>query len=382
MKQQDTPYLPNGTRQVLWAILMVGVVATFCYPFAGFIGYRSVALILLLTVSVMAMRMGLTAVLVAATLSALVWDFFFIPPYFTLTIDNTEDALLLAMYFIVASLNGVINHRLRQMAQLRRETEERDRSLKLYNALFNALSHDLRTPIAAILGAVDTLQDKETTLSEFQQRALFYEITEGALRLNEQLENLLNVSRLEAGAIHPHRSWCDMGELIRGVIAKMPPPIEGRTVEVVIEKGTPLVKVDQGLMKQIVQNLLSNAHRHTPPSVQVSISAKIVHDAKGHFEIPDWHDAADTLQAVSNNGFHRLLIEVRDNGTGIPELELSKIFDRFYRIGASKADGTGLGLFVVKGFTEAQHGQIEAYNHPEGGLCLRLDFPTKVLAIA
>lgn len=364
-------------RQIFFAVLAVSLVAAVCYPFSSLIGYHSVALLLLLVVSILAMRQGLPAVLTAAILSALVWDYFFIPPYFTFTIGSSEDVLLIIMYFIVALLNGIINYRLRQMAQLQRETEERERSLKLYNALFNSLSHDLRTPIAAILGAADTLSDKGTQLSDNQQHLLLTEISGGALRLNEQVENLLNMSRLEAGMIHPRRAWCDVNDLVYGVLNKMPPDPDNRTVEVAIPEDFPLVQLDYGLMEQILQNLLANSRRHTPAGTKTRIVAQIRHESYGHFEE---NQSNGDLLLVHEPNTHRLVLEISDNGPGIPPEEIRQVFDKFYRSGTTKADGTGLGLFVVRGFTEAQHGEIELRNLPNSGACFTLEFPTPILS--
>ena len=366
----------NTGRQIFFSALAVLATAAVCYPFSTFIGYRSVALILLLVVSVLAMRQGLPAVLVAAILSALVWDFFFIPPHFTFTIGSGEDVLLIVMYFIVVLLNGVINYRLRQMAQLRRETEERERSLKLYNTLFNSLSHDLRTPIAAVLGAADMLSENTLQLSENQRAALISEISGGALRLHEQVENLLNMSRLEAGIIQPRREWCDVADLVYGVLHKLPPDLEGRTVKVSIPADFPLVQLDFGLTAQMLQNLLINARRHTPAGTMTRVAASIHPESRGHFEE---NKTSGELQSVQDLSLHRLTLEVSDNGPGIPPEALGQVFDKFYRSSATKADGTGLGLFVVRGFTEAQGGEISVRNLPSGGACFTLEFPTPIL---
>lgn len=356
--------------------MAVSGVAAACYPFSEFIGYHAVALLLLLVVSVLAMRQGLPAVLTAAILSALVWDFFFIPPQFTFTISSGEDVLMIIMYFIVALLNGIINHRLRQMAQFRRETAERERSILLYNALFNSLSHDLRTPIAAVLGAADTLQEHEGQLSEAHRSALLKEISAGALRLNEQVENLLNMSRIEAGALHPRREWCDLSDLIHGVIQKLPPDPDDKKIVVNLPEDLPLVQLDFGLTAQILQNLLFNARRHTPAGTRIQVSAKILSEAHGHFEADE---SREGLHPVAAPDSYRLVLEVSDTGPGIPEAEIAQVFDKFYRSGTTKADGTGLGLFVVRGFTEAQGGSAEVRNVPGNGACFTLEFPTPVM---
>jgi two-component system sensor histidine kinase KdpD len=130
------------------------VVAGFCYLLSGFMGYRVAALVLLLTVSLLAVSFDILPVLLSAALSAFIWDFFFIPPRFTIHVDNTEDAILLVMYFIIAMINAVLSYKIRQIEKAAQLREERANSVKLYNTILNSLSHELRTPIAAIIGAM------------------------------------------------------------------------------------------------------------------------------------------------------------------------------------------------------------------------------------
>lgn len=359
----------------LSALIVLGAAAV-CYPFSDWVGYRSVALILLLVVSVLAMRMELPAVLLAALLSALIWDFFFIPPHFTFTIGDGEDLLLIIMYFIVATLNGVVNYRLRQLEQVKREKAEREKSLNLYNTLFSSLSHDLRTPIAAILGAADTLLENASQLSEKQREDLLLEISKGSLRLSEQVENLLNMSRIEAGGIHPRKEWCDLEDLVFGAVKKVSAEDKNHPIEVAIAQNFPLVQLDFGLTAQILHNLLSNAVRHTPEGTKIRVSAALEAEKSGHFDAGE--DDSD-LHLVKENTAYRLQLEVRDTGEGFPEAEIGRVFDKFYRTATSRADGTGLGLFVARGFTEAQGGEISLRNAPEGGACFTLEFPTAIL---
>lgn len=367
----------NTTRQIVLAATSVLVVAAACYPVTDYIGYHSVALVLLLAVSVLAMRLSLPAVIVAAGLSALVWDFFFIPPYFTFTIGSSEDVLLIVMYFIVAILNGVINARVRQLEQMKRQKAESDTSLKLYNTLFNSLSHELRTPVAAILGAADTLQENETVLWPEQKSALMTEISSGALRLSEQVENLLSMSRLEAGMISAKKEWCDVADLLYSTLEKLKTERHDHPVEITVPENLPLVRLDYGLTEQIVRNLLLNAFRHTPAGTRVCISANTEHDTAGHFEIKE--RPGSPLELVRDKIMHRLQLTILDNGAGFPPGESERVFGKFYRPANTEAGGTGLGLYIVKGFVEAQGGEISLSNREGGGARFQIEIPTPVL---
>ena len=144
--------------QYLYSILGVLLVSAVCFALSGLLGYRTVAFVLLLTVSLMAILFDILPVLVSAVLSAFIWDFFFIPPRFTIHVDTAEDTILLVMYFVIALINGVLTYKIRQVEKASRLKEERANSVKLYNTVLNSLSHELRTPLAAIIGATDNLQ--------------------------------------------------------------------------------------------------------------------------------------------------------------------------------------------------------------------------------
>ncbi|MBK9338778.1 MAG: PAS domain-containing sensor histidine kinase [Lewinellaceae bacterium] len=365
----------NTTRQIVLAATSVLAVAAACYPVTDYIGYHSVALVLLLAVSVLAMRLSLPAVIVAAVLSALVWDFFFIPPYFTFTIGS-EDVLLIAMYFIVAVLNGVINHRVRQLERVQRQKAHSDSSLKLYNTLFNSLSHELRTPVAAILGAADTLQENERVLSEEQKRAAgrnCRRCAEAQRTGGKPAEHVAPQSGHDFG----QKEWCDVADLLYSTLEKLNAEQRDHPVDISLPDDLPLVRLDFGLTEQIVRNLLNNAFRHTPAGTPVRITAKIEHDTAGHFVADDQSDPP--LHLVRDNMTYRLQIEVSDRGPGFPLEEIERVFDKFYRPSNTAAGGTGLGLYVVKGFVEAQGGEIALSNQSQGGARFTIEFPTPVM---
>ena len=159
-------------------------------------GYRVVAFILLLVVSLTALLFQFRPVVIAALLSALLWNFFFIPPKFTFLIDNAEDVLLFFMYFVIAFINAVLTNRIRKIEKQVQEKDDKAKALKLYNTLLNSLSHELKTPVAAIVAASDNLLEQPSQLSESTKTELTKEISVAALRLNQQVENLLSMSRL------------------------------------------------------------------------------------------------------------------------------------------------------------------------------------------
>lgn len=337
-------------HQYLISIGLVLLTSTACYLGSPYIGYKTVALLLLVTVSIVAMLFDILPVLSAAVLSALIWNFFFIPPILTFHIDNTEDLLMFFLYFFIALVNAVLTFKIRKEEKKARDKEEKEKTIKLYNTLLNSLSHELRTPISTIIGAIDTLKENKENISAENKNELLNQIDLASVRLNRQVENLLNMSRLETGMLKLNSDWCDTNELINSVIHKLASPYK-QTIIFEPDETLPLFKYDRGLIEQVLQNLLHNAINHTTENSVITIVAK---NQSGHCHI-----------------------SVSDNGNGIPETELPNLFDKFYRLPKTKAGGSGLGLSIVKGFIEAHNGTIKVENNVTGGVTFIIDIPAE-----
>jgi two-component system sensor histidine kinase KdpD len=181
------------------SILTILGVALLCFLLNDFIGYQAVALVLLLAVSLLALVFDIWPVLIAAILSAIIWNFFFIPPQFTFYIREAEDILMFLMYFMVALVHAVLTTKIKAQEKKARDKEEKEKAILLYNTLFNSLSHELKTPISTIIGAADTLREQNQSLSTEAKQSLVTEIQIAATRLHQQVENLLSMGRLESG---------------------------------------------------------------------------------------------------------------------------------------------------------------------------------------
>ena len=349
MKLVNTRRYPLSTQYLL-SILLVLLVSVACYYTSHFIGgYRVIALVLLMTVSLVAMLFEILPVLIAAVLSAIIWNFFFIPPLFTFHIDNTEDVLMFILYFLIALINAVLTFKIREAENKSRDKDEKEHTIRLYNTLLNSLSHELRTPISTILGAVDTLKEGKEKLSSTNQNDLLSEIDIASIRLNRQVENLLNMSRLESGMLKPKLDWFDLNELINDVIQKI--VINNNRIVFDANENLPLFKLDAGLVEQVLHNLLHNAMQYTPENTVIKIVA--LHQSDG------------------------CSIIVSDNGKGFPEKEISLVFEKFYRLPNTKTGGSGLGLSIVKGFVEAHNGKVTLENNKEGGAKFIIEIPAE-----
>jgi two-component system, OmpR family, sensor histidine kinase KdpD len=350
--------------QYLLSVLSVIVVAAVGSLIADIAGYRVVALLLLVTVSLLAIFFDILPVLLAALLSALIWDFFFIPPYYTFSVSNTEDGLMLLMYFAVALINAVLTNRVRRAEKLALQKEEKERTIGLYNTLLNSLSHELRTPISTVIAASDNLLANANRLTEENKNELVEEISKASLRLNQQVENLLNMSRLESGFIQPKKDWCDINELLYSVAGKLEGNINNHSLKISVSDELPLFKLDFGLMEQAVYNILINAVQYTPEGTSILI------DAHSSDYITKGNDGMETVAS-------KLVLIITDQGSGFPQEEIGKVFDKFYRVQNSKRGGTGLGLSIAKGFVEAHNGTIRLQNWSGGGAEFTIEIPAE-----
>jgi two-component system sensor histidine kinase KdpD len=221
---------------------------------------------------------------------------------------------------------------------------------KLQNALLNSISHDLRTPLVAITGALSALDENFTELDENTRSALIENARGESERLNRLVGNLLNMTRIESGAIKLHLEPGDMQDLIGTALEQLGKRASKNRIKVGISPNYPLVLMDFTLMVQVIVNLLENAIKYSPEDSLIEISA--------------------TLE----NSNARLTI--LDRGVGIPQEDLSRVFDKFYRVQRPEnVSGTGLGLSISKGIVEAHGGKIQAKNREDGGTILEVELP-------
>ena len=342
--------IAGKSKQYLISLSVIIAVAAVCFAFSQYIGYRVAALMLLVTVSLLAITFDILPVLLSAALSAFIWNFFFIPPRFTIHVEATEDLILFIMYFIIAMISGVLTYKIRQIEKEARLKEEKANSVKLYNTIMNSLSHELRTPIAAIIGAADNLQTNPFLTKEDREQ-LIAEISKASLRLNQQVENLLNISRLQSGHIQPKYDWTDIGELIYQTVKAVEDNNLGRKINISIKPGLPLCSLDKGMLEQIIYNLLNNAAIHTAVDCKIDITAAC---------------HADMLEII-----------IEDSGKGFADKDVAEIFNKFSRTPRGKTAGSGLGLSIVKGFTDALKGSVELTRSQYGGARFIIDLPVK-----
>jgi K+-sensing histidine kinase KdpD len=495
-KRIQYPVHITGAKQYLIVILVISFTALICKPFSGQQGYHIVSFILLFTVSIMAVFLSMGPILLASTLSSLVWNYFFIPPHYALHIEKTEDKLMFGSFFVIALINGVLTNRIRRQEELAIEREERtnaifeltrelsntsgvneiievafkdvrkffeasyicflrekdgkievlakpgeekdhsgpnletaswvfknsikagrftdhfsnaeltyypmtgkrlspgiiavrsgkplagekeifwigyltqitnalerellselaikarilDESDKLYKTLFTLISHEFRIPIATVMGASDTLLMLQT--SDTDKAQLFNEISKASARLNHLVENLLNMSRLESGKISAHLDWCDVNDILNRVTRILKEELKQFNLLSFIPAEMPLVRLDFGLMEQVIYNLMLNSCQHTPPG--------------------------STIRFGTEYSDGNLQIVYSDDGPGFPKETIDKVFNKFFRVNTLKTGGLGLGLSIVKGLVEAHKGRVKVENQKTGGAKFIITIPTGI----
>jgi two-component system sensor histidine kinase KdpD len=240
-----------------------------------------------------------------------------------------------------------------RLADQARQTEMLEITDKLQNALLNSISHDLRTPLVSITGALSSLADDQVTLDESARRSLIETAGEEADRLNRLVGNLLDMTRLESGAMRVRRDACDIQDLVGSSLEEVGSRLDGRAISVDVPDDLPLVSMDFVLLERVLVNVIDNGLKYSPPGSPLGIRAHLA----GAF----------------------IEITVADRGVGIPPEDLSRIFDKFYRVQRPEnVTGTGLGLAICKGIVDAHGGFISAENRPGGGAILTIALPVEV----
>jgi two-component system sensor histidine kinase KdpD len=237
-----------------------------------------------------------------------------------------------------------------QLAEEARNAQILEATEKLQTALLNSISHDLRTPLVSIIGVLSSLQEEEMGLDDAARRNLIQVAREEAERLNHLITNLLDVSRIEAGAIRISSQPSDVQEIIGVALEQLGSRSSNRSISIDVPAETPLVSVDSGLMVQALVNILDNALKYSPRDSPIEISGRRVGQ--------------------------QVEVTVADRGVGLPPDDLPRVFDKFYRVyRPDNVTGTGLGLSISKGIVEAHGGSIVAENRPGGGMVIRLTLP-------
>jgi len=327
------------------AIACVAAATALVYPLRTIAPPISAGVVYMLGVLVVSTYWGLWLGLFTSLASAVAFNFFHIPPEGTLDVAKGENWVALALFLVVAVIASSLAEQSRARARAAIETEALRRSDELKTALLRAVSHDLRSPLTAIVAAGEALESE--SLSDEDRRALAAAVSVEAARLSSLVDKLLDLSRLEAGQAQPRPDWCSIDEVVAAALDDLGE--RGASVDLALDAELPFVRADAAQLERAIVNLLDNAVRFSGDE-HVLVSAT----------------AAD----------RKLTIRVADHGPGIPSEDLEAVFEPFYRRPDDRRhDGSGLGLAIVEGLVRVNGGRTWAEPSPFGGAAFAIELP-------
>ena len=310
----------------------------------------NIAMVYLLAVVIIALRFSRGPAVLTSLLSVAAFDFLFVPPQGTFTIDDVQYLLTFAILLAVGlTISGLVESvRFQAKAQAKAETAAETERMR--NTLLASISHDLRTPLAVMAGASSSLAERGERLGAEERQALARSIFEQAREMSEQVAKVLEMTRLECGEIELERDWDSIADIAGAVLARLRERLAHHRVIVELPGELPLVRVDAALIDQALSNLLENAAKHTPAGTLVRLRAKVEPG--------------------------EIVVSVEDFGPGLPEEDLERIFAKFQR-GAPEATGTGvgLGLAICRAIVALHGGRVWAEQLPGGGTAFRFALP-------
>lgn len=344
----------------LIAVASVGVTTAVLLPFRQYLNSTEVALTLLLVVLLASTFFGSRSGLASSLAGILCFNFFFLPPFHTLSISGAENWVAFGAFIITALIAGQLSSyarhraeeseaRLKKIGSLYEElknafeqasdAEALRRSEKLKSALLDAITHDLRTPLTSIKASVTTLlSEPENTDLDDESKTEFLEIiNEETDRLNNFIEGIVGIAKIEAGAVDVRRGPASVEEIVGNAVERARSQLAGHKLELDIAPALPVFDLDAASVSQVVFTLLDNAAKYSPRGLRIRLSA---------------------YQTASS----KVRIVVEDQGRGIRKLDREKVFDKFVRLNGqgvqSAGSGLGLGLTIARGMIESQHGRI------------------------
>jgi two-component system sensor histidine kinase KdpD len=308
----------------------------------------NIAMVYLLAVVIVALRFTRGAAIASAVLCVLAFDVVFVPPEGTVTVDDIQYLLtfviILAVALIISSLMTGSRKQAEAKARLALEAE----SERIRSTLLASISHDLRTPLAVMVGASSSLVEKGERMTAQERSVLAKSIFDRARALSEQMSKLLQMTRFDTGAITLQRDWTAFSEIAGTVLARLSERLAGHRLMVEIPADLPLIRVDAMLIDQALANLLENAAQHTPPGTVIRLRAKV--DGKV------------------------VLVSVEDFGPGIDDKDMERLFAKFHH-GRAAGGGVGLGLAICRAIIALHGGDTWADRVQGGGMAFHFTVP-------
>jgi two-component system sensor histidine kinase KdpD len=333
----------NKIYPYLISFILVSVTTLFGELVKRHLEPTNIVMFYLLVVVFSAIRWGRGPAVATSIVSVLAFDFFLVPPYLTFSVSHIQYIFTFVAFLIVGIVVSAFASKVRKQV-IQRQTE------KLHSALLSSISHDLKTPLVSITGALTALLDGKLNLDEPHKRELLETAREESSRLNRIVNNLLDMTKMEAGVLRISKKPCDLKDLIGACLEQFKDKIGSRNIKIDIPKDFPEVAVDFPFMLKALFNVIDNALKYSPADRPVEIRASQIQ--------------------------RKVKIQIQDYGIGIARDDLKRIFEKFYRVERSEnVSGTGLGLCISKGIVEAHNGQITVESAPGKGSVFNIEVP-------
>ncbi len=286
----------------------------------------NIVMFYLLVIVFAAIRYGRGPAVITSIVSVLVFDFFLVPPYLTFSVNHIQYVFTFVAFLVVGIVVSTFASKVREQI-IQRQTE------KLHSALLNSISHDLKTPLVSITGALSTLLDKNSNLGAQHIRELLETARGESDRLNQIVNNLLDITKMESEVLRISKKPCDLRDLMGACLEQLKDRIGSRDIKIEIPKDFPEIAVDFPFILKAFFNLIDNALKYSSDGSLVEIRATLIQ--------------------------RKAQVRIQDYGIGISQEDLKRIFDKFYRGERSQnVSGTGLGLCISKAIIEAHEGRI------------------------
>lgn len=315
----------------------------------------NILLVFLPVVLFSAVRFGLAAASWASFLSVVATSFFLAPPTMSFAVSDPSNIWALLIFLAVAIVTSSLALEREHLTQKMHEAEMLTATEKLRAALLMSISHDLKTPLGSILGNVTSLRRYGDLYDDEIRVETLAAIEDETRRLSLFVDNLLHMTRIDAGALQPTIESVDVSDLIGSALKRVETPLAGHRIHTALAPDLPMVPLDFVLAEQVLVNVLENAGKFAPPGTEITVAAERSND--------------------------KVLIRIEDRGPGIPQQDLPLIFERFFRapVGDHRPAGVGLGLSVCMGFVEAMGGTIKGQNQAAGtGLVITISFRDEI----
>ena len=308
----------------------------------------NIAMVYLLAVVIVALKFSRGPAVAASVLSVAAFDYLFVPPRGTFTVDDVQYLLTFGIMLAVGLIISGLVRNIRAQATAQAALEIEAETERIRSALLASISHDLRTPLAVMAGASSSLAESGERLSPAERHALAKSVFEQAREMSERVNKVLQMTRLETGAMKVTRDWASLSEIAGSALTRLAERMATHRVIVELPEDLPLMRVDAALIEQALGNLLENCAKHTPPGTIVRLRAE--------------------------RRANEILVSVEDYSGGIADADVERVFEKFTH-GSIADTGMGLGLPICRAIVRLHGGRAWAERVPAGGTAFRFTLP-------